>query len=769
MTYERSYDTFHSNYENLFRIKYKVYRSGELNIDCAAAVPRVGPFMKENMPEVQEYARVYPENGVISYGDKKFFERRIQVVDPSFLQIFDFPLIEGDKETVLLEPYKVVMSEDAVRKYFGDEDPIGKIIKIDGEHSLSVTGVAQNVPNNSHLKFDFLVSFATLNSQTQNDDGVSASETSWGWYDYNSYVLLEPGVDIADYDSRFEEILYAERGEDFEKFDFKAEFPLQPVGDIHLYSNLLQESEPEEQGDGQAVFFLTIVAFFILLIAWINYINLSTARSVERAKEVGIRKTMGAYRKQLINQFLAESFVLNFLALILGLLIVTIGINYFNQLTDSSLSLSFLTDGLFWGVVGAIYFVGSVFSGVYPAFILSSFKPVAVLKGKLSSNKSGALLRKSLVVFQFASSITLIAGTIIVYQQLKHMTSLDLGFDMTETLVIKGPGIVPVDSLYQSTYETFKTEIIRNSGIKTIASSSNVPGMEIFWTNGIKRDEEARDKFKIIYIASIDYDYIPSYDIDLLTGRNYSKDFPTDTGAIILNKAAIDFLGFSSVEEALNEKVTFWGQPKTIVGIVDNYKQMSVKNDVAPIAFPLQSWRGSYFTLNLETSDYQDAFDDAQAKYQRAFPGNPFDYFFLDEHFNRQYKNERKFSRVFTLFAGFAILVACLGLFGLSSFSALQKTKEIGIRKAIGADVSNIVVLLSREFMILVLVANLIAWPVIYLVMDAWLNNFAERIAFQIPVFLVSGILVVLIAFLTVAYKTIVTARSNPVTALRYE
>ncbi len=769
VSYERSYDKFHENHEDLYRVRYKVYRNGELNIDCAAAVPRVGPFMKEKMPEVRAFARAYPTSGVVTYKETKFREERMHIADPDFLKIFTFPLIEGDVETALAEPNTVVISETAAKKYFGNTDPIGKMMNVDGEHSVSVTAVAKDVPNNSHIKFDFLISYETLNNQTRNDDGSSSSETAWGWYDFNTYVLLEPGTDIADYDTRFAEYLWDERGETFEKYNFKAEFPLQPITDIHLYSNLLQESEPEEQGDGDAVFFLTIIAFFILLIAWINYVNLSTARSIERAKEVGIRKTMGAYRKQLIYQFISESFILNLIAMILGLGIVVLGIKNFNQLTDSQLSLQFLLDPVFWIVLVAIFITGSVFSGLYPAFILSSYKPVSVLKGRLSAGRSGNYLRRILVVFQFAASITLIAGTIVVYQQLGHMKALDLGFDMTETLVVKGPDVFGADSLYESTVETFRNELLKNPEIGQITASSNVPGDEIFWTNGIKKHTEGRDSYKIIYNVGIDYNYFPAYDIEILAGRNYGPTFTTDTGSLILNEAAIPYLGFESAEEAINQKVTFWGQPKTIVGIVDNYNQMSAKAEVSPIAFPLVLRASSYYTLKLKGDNYQSALEKVQAEYNGFFPGNPFDYFFLDEFFNRQYNNEQKFSRVFTLFAGFAIIVACLGLFGLSSFSALQRTKEIGIRKAIGANIRNIVFLLSREFVILVLIANVIAWPAVYFIMDNWLNNFANRIVIGLPVFLFSGVLVILIAIMTVGYKTVLTARSNPVNALRYE
>jgi len=767
VAYEQSYDKFHAHHENLYRIQYNFFREGELQFECAAAVPRVGPFMKENMPEVIDFARAFPVSMVVSYNNLNFREDRMHIADPSFLKIFSFPLVKGDLETCLKEPNTVVISETAARKYFGDEDPIGKMMRADGQYSMAVTGVAKDVPENSHIKFDFLISYQTLNNQTDNQ-----SETAWGWYDFNSYVLLRDGTDPMAFNKKFAEILYEERHEEEEKYNYRQEFPLQPITDIHLYSDLLQESEPDELGDGEAVLFMTIIASFILVIAWINYINLSTARSVERAKEVGVRKVMGAFKAQLIGQFITESLVMNLLAFMLGLAIVVVGINQFNALTDSRLDLGFLLSGSFWGVTALVVFIGSFLSGLYPAFVLSSYQPSTVLKGKMTGKKGGILLRKILVIFQFASSVCLIAGTLIVYQQLSFVRNLDLGFDMTETLVVKGPGVFSADSLYSSTLQTFKNDLMQTPEITAIASGTNVPGDEIFWANGIKRAEDPDEASKTIYIAGVDYDYFPAYDIKLVAGRNYDRTFGTDTGSLILNEAGAKYLGFLTPEEAINQKLTWGRGDKTIVGIVEDYNQMSAKTRVTPLLFPLITGRSSFFTIKLDkkgATDLVPLFERVETTYSTHFPGNPFDYFFLDDFFNRQYNPERKFSRVFTLFAGFAIVVACLGLFGLSSFNALQKTKEIGIRKAIGADVGHIVMLLSREFIVLVVLANLIAWPATWFVMDNWLDNFANRISITPWVFLLAGFMVLVVAFVTVGYKTFSTAKSDPVKALRYE
>lgn len=767
--YEYSYDKFHSNHENLYRVKYMVYRGGDLDIDCAAAVPRVGPFMKEKMPEVEEFVRAFPMESVFENNNIQYREQRVQIADPSFLTMFDYPLIYGNPEEALKEPNQVVITESTAKKYFGRTDVLGETLELISwpRGNQKVVGVTADVPNNSHLKYNVLISYETLNNQTRNDDGQASSETSWGWYDFNTYVALRPGTDPKVFDAKFKEVLWKERGEVFEKYDFRADFPLQPITDIHLYSNLLQESEPQEQGDGDTVFFLSVIAVFILVIAWINYVNLSTAKSLERAKEVGVRKSMGAYKKQLIYQFLVESFVLNLLSLVIAVVLVVLLTPLFSQLADAPLSREFFLRPSFWGIVGGILVLGSALSGLYPAFILSSFRPIHVLKGKLTTNKSGIMLRRSLVVFQFAASITLIAGTIIVYQQLDHMKNLDLGFDMTDTMVIQGPA--NTDSTFNSTMQAFRNTLTNKPIVQQVTTSSNVPGDEIFWTRGMRKLEDTQDKNFIVYLAGVDYDYFEAYDINILAGRNYDRSLSTDTGNILINYAAMKSLDIPDPEAAIGVKVNVGGDTRTIIGIVDSYTQRSLKHDVNPLVFPLVEQNSNYITVKLSSEQYQHALEEIQVTFDRYFPGAPFDTFFLDEFYNRQYANEQNFSRTFTLFALFAIIVACLGLFGLTSFSTLQRTKEIGVRKVLGAGVSQIVMILSKEFILLLAIANVISWPVVYLIMDGWLNNFTSRVSIGIPVLLIAAVLVMLIAVVAVGYKTVTTARTNPVKALRYE
>ena len=770
VTYEKGYDKFHINYKDLYRITYSYshFKNNETT-NSATAPPRIPPFMKEMMPEVKAFARARPFPGlVISYNNIKFRQDKVLMVDPDFLKIFTFPLIYGDPETALKKIRTVVISESTARKYFGDTPALGKIIGIDGNENFEVTGVAKDVPENSHLKFDFLISYETIKWWSEGE-----AETSWGDNDYYGYVLLDPATDVVFFDQRFEKAFERERGKINREYGHKQEFQLQPITDIHLYSNLVKEPLPDQQGDSDAVFFLTIIAFFILLIAWINYINLFTARAMERAKEVGVRKTIGALQSQLMGQFMVESFVMNFLAIIIAISIVSLGLSYFNLLTNSKLTLAFLMELAFWRNLTIFLLAGSLLAGLYPAFVLSSYRPAAVLKGKLSASRSGIIIRRSLVVFQFAASVALIAGTMIVYMQLSYMKISDLGFDMTELMVVRGPGATEdeLTPTYQKHTATFVNELLKYPEIKSVSGGNTVPGEEILDGGLIKRYEDSFSASKFVKSAWIGYDYFSTLNIKMLAGRSFSSEMTADSLSLVLNASAIKALGFPSPEEAINQKISIAGleQIWTLIGVVDDFNQMSVHSDVKPIFFSLYTVYSTLYIIKFEKGRHPSLIPKIKAEYEKFFPRDPYNYFFLDEFFNQQYHKEQRFSQVFTLFASLAIVVSCLGLFGLSSFTTLQRTKEIGIRKILGANVINITLLLSKEFILLVGLANVIAWPLIYFVMNDWLSNFASRISVSPAVFLVSGFLVVFIAILTVSYKTIVTAKADPVKALRYE
>ncbi|MBA4053464.1 MAG: ABC transporter permease [Marivirga sp.] len=764
--YERSYDTFHSKARDIYRVQYNQWQNGKLRFECAAAVPAVGPALKNNFPEVKRFTRLFPVSGIASYesptrGVVSFREEKMQIVDSSVFDVFDINLLKGDKISSLAGPDKVVLSERAVERYFADEDPIGKTISWDGNRKFEVTGVFETLPENSHIKFDFMFSYATLNRETEN-----ASETEWGWYDFNTYVLLEPGTDVGVLQAKWNTWLAKDREEDWKKYSGKQEFILQPLLDIHLGAVLLQESQPEERGNADSVYALSAIAFFILLIAWVNYINLATAKSFERANEVGVRKVMGALKNQLMKQFLSEAFLVNLFAALISVLGVWLLWKSFSDFSGRNIPLNYLLQPDFWWLVTGLFLAGTMLAGFYPAMVLSSFKPVSVLKGKII-NARGNVLRKGLVVFQFMASVVLIIGSVVVYQQLRFMRNQDLGVDINQTIVLKGPGAV-VDSLFQKSLEAIKEDAMKIPGVKSMTSSSNVPGDEIFWANGILRFGSTNNNRISGYIVGMDHDYVDAFGLEIIEGRNF--DLTTNRRkSVILNRAMVTALDFKDPGSAVGEKVVQGNDTMDIIGVLENYHQMSLKEQVTPLVYRYTPQFARFLSFKVESNNYQQTLSSLEQVWNIHFPGNPMDYFFLDQFFNRQYESDKRFGEIFSMFTLLAIFVACLGLFGLASFMTLQRTKEIGIRKALGSTSSQVVLLLSKGFIELVIIANMIAWPLAWFVMDRWLQGFPYRISINPLLFLVAGFGVVLIAFLSVGFQTLKAAAVNPASSLRSE
>jgi putative ABC transport system permease protein len=757
--YEQSFDTFHSRAEDIYRIQYNGYSGNALNFESAVTVPAVNTFIKKNFPEVEESTRLLPHNAVVSYesptrGLISFQETKMQFVMPDFLKVFSFKLIKGDRETCLDGPHKLLISQRAAKKYFADEDPMGKQMNVTTDLKYEVAGVFEDVPENSHIRFDFLMSYAA--------DG---SEQSWGWYDFYSFVRVRPGTDIKALQAKIDQAIEKERGESWKEYGNRQDFILRPLLDIHLNSHLLYEAEPDSQRDGDAIYALSIIALFILAIAWINYINLATARSLNRANEVGVRKVMGAHRGQLVGQFITESFIMNLVAVILALILVRVSWNSFSQLSGWHIPLNFIYQADFWMTAGWVFTAGTILSGFYPAIVLSSFRPVAVLKGKLIKSSTGNILRKSLVIVQFAASIFLIVGSIVVYNQLQFMKHQDLGVALDQTMIFKGPGVT--DSLFASKYESFKNEVARIPGVKSITASTMIPGDEIYWTNGIRLLSQTTEQRVTVARGRIDTDYIPSYGIKILAGRNFDRQF-NDDKRLIVNEALSKTLSFKESKDALGKMVNFGGDTLEIVGVIEDYHQLSLKSTVAPLGLVLGN-SSRFFSVKVETENYHSVVDAVAEPWNTFFAGNPVDYFFLDEFFNHQYEEDDRFGEVFTLFTVLAILIASLGLFGLASFMALQRTKEIGIRKVLGSSVSEIMLLLAKGFLQPVLIANVIAWPLAWWVMDGWLQDFPYRITVN-PIYLVvAGVIVTLIAFISVSSQTLKAAMTKPADTLKYE
>jgi putative ABC transport system permease protein len=755
---ELSYDDFHTKADRVYRIQFDAYRDGQQIFQCATAFPKVAPMMKADYPEVEDATRLYLRygGGVVRYEDIAINEQDLFQAEQNFFDVFSYPLLEGVAR--LDQPHTALIEKETAKKYFGAQNPIGKRIKFNGTEDYEITGIIES-PENSHLKFTFLLSYPTLVTLW----GKHFDE-AWGWYDFYNYVLLKPDSDPSAFQAKMPDFIkkYGREGE-----VERTRFVLQPLQDIHLYSSLIQEARIN--GNGDAVYFLMIIALFILVIAWVNYVNLATARAIERAKEVGIRKSIGAHKGQLMGQFLAESVMINLAASAIGLMLVYAAIPFFNQMADKHLTYSVFFDKNLWLALGGLFLVGSFFSGLYPAFVLSSYHPAKVLKGAMKGSRDGMILRKGLVVFQFAASVALITGTIIVYDQLQFMQNRDLGIDINQMVVVNGPRAVE-DSLYANYLEGFRNSIKTHPDIQHMTVTTEVPGNLVFWTNGAIRLGDDESQRNMMYMMGVDYEFFDAFKNKFLAGRGYGPEFTGDTASVVINKKAVEIFNFKTPENAIGQQISVGGDTLRVVGVIDNYHQEGLKQDFRPTSFLLRKNAQSYFCIKMNTAKLGQTMAFLKEQYAAVFPNNPFDYFFLDSFFNRQYKNELQFGNVFGFFAILAIFVACLGLFGLASFTAVQRTKEIGIRKVLGSSVPNIFLLLSKDFLKLVLVANIIAIPFIYFLMDRWwLNGFIFRIEIGISVFVVAAVLTALIALITVSYQSITAAMTNPVKSLRYE
>ncbi|MEZ4829781.1 MAG: FtsX-like permease family protein [Bacteroidia bacterium] len=763
VVFELSYDKFHSNLDRIYRIEYDHYKNGELSFKCATAFPGVGPAAKADFPEVEAYTRFLLRygGGIVRYNDVSIKEDNVFMGEPSIFDVFSYELIEGDRTTALEKPNTGLIAEDIVEKYFKGESPVGKRIKFGANEEYEITGVIRS-PENSHLKFSFIFSFAS--AENWGPDMVNTLATDWGWYDFFNYVLLAPGTDAAALETKFPAFVEkhtTEGGSD------RTRLALQPLKDIHLYSDLIQEARVN--GNGTITYVLLSIALFILAIAWINYINLATARAMERAREVGVRKVVGARKYQLVWQFIAESLMLNLIAAVAAVIIFELFQGYFQELAGKSLDFGKLVGWGFWGALVGVFLTGAFLSGIYPAFVLSSYQPITVLKGRMASSSKGVWLRKALVVGQFFTSSLLIAGTAVVYQQISFMKNQKLGVEIGQTLVVEAPGVIASDSVYKQGLNHFKQQLTARPEISSIASSTEIPGNLIYWTNGARKLGAPRENSGILYKIGIDFDYIPAYGHKILAGRNFDPAFSTDNQSLIINESAMKMLGFTDPESTIGQKVFEGGDTVVVAGVISDYHQEGLKKAHDPIGFRLAPNAQRYYSLKIHSRNMRETISFVENIFQSTFPENPFNYFFLDDHFNRQYRSEITFARVFGLFAGLAIFVACLGLLGLSSFSATQRSKEISIRKVLGSSVSNIFILLSREYFLLVVLGNLLAIPLVVMGMNYWLRTFAFSISLSGWVFVLSAIATLVISLLAVSYQSIKAASQSPIHALRNE
>lgn len=771
---ERSYDSFQPDGNNIFRLRLDSYQQGQLAWKSATSYPAFGPTMKKDFPEVEDFCRLYDADMLLSNDERnvKFKEEKGYFADASVLSMFGIGLIKGNAATALNAPYKIVLTESMAKKYFGKEEALGKILTIRSPQytkTLEVSGVMKEFPANSHLIINHLVSYSTLSGINRDvyKDTSNATETNFGWYDFYTYLRLKPGTDVKKLESKFPAFCdkYINGLEWAKNNNIKNVISLIPLNKIHLYSNYNQEAEVN--GNGQAVSFLFLIGLIIIGIAWFNYINLSTARSVERAREVGVRKVLGAERSGLIRQFLTESFLLNLVALAVAAVLFIVLLKPFDALMGRSAEVFYTMNFIYWTGFLFLFFIGTILSGLYPAFVLSGYRPVIVLKGVFKNTAGGLTLRKTLIVAQFATSVILITGTIVVYKQVQFMQSQQLGANINQTLVLEGAASVE-DSLYKIAFQPFKTDLQNIPGVKKVAASTSVMGKEIYWTNGVKRLDIPNAKASTLYFLGVDYDFIPAYEMKLLSGRNFSKDFSTDAKTAILTETGMQTLGFANPAEAINKKV-FRGDTLTIIGVAASFHHQGLQKPIDPMIIVLRPDTRNFYSLKMETRNLQQMISAIESKWNSYFPADPFNYFFLDDFFNEQYKSNILFGKLFAMFALLGIIIACFGLLGLSAYNVLQRTREIGIRKVLGASEQNILVLLSKDFMRLVFISFIIAIPIAWFFINKWLQDFAYRTSITWWVFAVAGITALVIAFVTISFQAIKAAVANPVKSLKTE
>lgn len=757
---ELSYDQYHENKNNIYRLGLDANLGGNQMLMPISTAP-AAPALVQDYPEVLDAVR-FRSMGNISVKDRdlEFFEENVYLADNSIFNIFTFPMIKGNPETALKTAYSMVMTEDTAKKYFGDEDPIGKILKVDNQFDYTVTGVVKNVNKNSHFTFDILCSFESLYAQNR-----QALEV-WLSFNLYTYVLLQEDIDPKVLENKFPALIETHMGTALKAIGGRIDFFLQPITQIHLHSHM--ENEMSANSDIAYIYIFAAIALFILIIACINFMNLSTARSALRAKEVGIRKVIGAERKELIKQFLGESLIYSLFSMLVAIGLAHLVLPLFSSLSGRDLTIDYF--GMPWlipSIIGMILFVGFA-AGSYPALFLSSFQPVNVLKGSIKAGAANSRFRSIMVVGQFVISIGLIISTGVILNQLRFMKNKNLGFEKENILVVRTS-----DGPARESIVSIKQEFKKVPGVLNAGLGSQVPGSEANISPFVPEGFSATEA-QLMKSIDIDQDFIPTMGIEVIKGRNFSSEFGTDTSdAIIINETAARKFGWA---DPIGKKIeNFSGEEiedrtaQTVVGVIKDIHMSSLHSLIMPLLVNNESDDWDNIVVRINPNNVGGTIDSLRSKWEELFPNQTFDYSFLDDSLAKMYESEGRLSQIFSSFTLFAIFIACLGLFGMASFTAEQRTKEIGIRKVMGASVSGIVVLLAKDFLKLVLLANIIAWPIAYLAMKEWTKGFSYQAGIGIEMFLITAVLAAVIALLTVSFQSIKAALSHPINAIKYE
>ncbi|MDW7690465.1 ABC transporter permease [Flammeovirgaceae bacterium SG7u.111] len=768
---ELSYDKYHANSERIHRVDFHG-RFGGNDLEIAQVGAPVGESMRADFPEVEDFVRFRSHGSwLMKYedperGPQSFKEEDVIYADSNFFDFFSVKLLKGDPLTCLTRPNTVVLDEVTAKKFFGDADPLGKTVVSGGRYEYEVTGVFEEIPTNTHFDFSVIASLVTLDE---------VKEGIWMSMNFNTYVRLKEGASAKALEEKFPAMVETYIGPEIEKFigaslkEFRsagneAGFSMTPLLDIHLHSDL--DGELAANGDIKYVYIFSAIALFILLIACINFMNLSTARSAKRAKEVGIRKVLGSYRIQLVGQFLAESTLLSFLSFLIAMLVIPIAMPYFNELAGKDIQFSYLDS---WMTVPlfmlAVMLVGLI-AGSYPAFFLASFQPIAVLKGKVKSGMKSGLLRNVLVVLQFSASIFLIIGTVVIYKQLNFVQNTKLGFNKEQVLILNDAYVL------RDNITVFKNEMLNNANVESASVSGFLPVASNRNNNAFFPENQPDSELTTVVCAfNVDTDYIGTMGMEIIKGRNFDENRVTDSTGIVVNEALVKHFGW---EKPLGMRLgTFTSNDGKIenfevIGVVKDFHYSSLRNNIDPLLMHLDGSTSS-ISFRLKTENVADVITSLEANWKKMAPGNPFNYTFMDEEFNDAYRAEQRTGNIFGVFSFLAIFIACLGLFGLATFTAEQRTKEIGVRKVLGASVGGIVLLLSKDFGKLILISFALAMPLGWYTMKEWLSDFAYRTNIGWEVFALAGVASFLVAWLTISYQSVKAARANPVKSLKYE
>ncbi len=755
VAFELSYDQMYPEKDRIHRLVSTIKTpSDEYNIAIIdwTVLNKISP----QFPEIETSTRVFDINLNMQKGTETVREQNVLAVDSTFLNIFGVELLRGNANEALRAPLSLVLSESAVQKYFGDQDPMGKTLKImNGKYTAQVTGIMPALPENSQIKADMLLSISSYTQVFSPD-----IDDSWADYEPRGYLLLRENTDAKALVPKINAYVKEIDGAKMEAAQLYISHDLEPVDEVYLYS----ERNSKKQGHITNVYVFSLVALFILLIAGINFVNLTTARSVERAKEVGVRKVIGAQKQQLSFQFLSESLMISLLAFVLALGLAALALPYFNSLAGKEIATGIFNNFNYVALLFGLAVLIGLLAGVYPALVLSSFKPVQVLKGGFTATRNGAVLRKGLVVVQFAVSILLIIGTLVIYNQTRFMQNYDLGFAKDHLLIL--------DTQLAAGRDVLQQQLAGNPNILSVSRASSVPGGGGDNNSALSTisNSEGNDQTLTVDRYVIDDRYLDQLDIKLLAGRNFDRNLAQDSvSAMIVNERITQMLGFVNPEDALGASFSQWGRKGEIVGVTQNFHTSSLQQNLGPLSFVFDPEQSRLLTVKVAAGTINQTLNFIEDSWQRALPEIPFDYYFLDEFFDRQYRAERQFGKLFLNFSMLAIFISCLGLLGLAAYSMLQRKREIGIRKIVGASVFSIVNLVSAEFIKLVGIAFVIASPIAWFAMHSWLEGFAYRISLSWYLFAGAGVLVIGIALLTVSFQAIKAAIANPVKSLRTE